>query len=372
MGYLGEEIKKLGFGFMRLPMNGEEVDLEQTCKMVDKYMDLGFTYFDTAYVYMNGKSEEAVRDAVVKRYPREAFQLATKMPLHPIKEYADYQPIFDTSLERTQAGYFDFYLLHALNRESNKKAEETGGWEFVQEMKKKGLVKHAGFSFHDSAEALEEILSRHPEAEFVQLQINYADWESDSVQSRQCYEVARKYNVPVIVMEPVKGGTLAVMSEDIEAKFKAFNPEASVPSWAIRYAASLDGMITVLSGMSNMEQLEDNVSYMNDFNWLTDDERKVIDEVVEIFNKAPRIPCTTCKYCVDDCPMQINIPRLFGVMNHYMTFGNKEADTRSYNNAVNERGKASQCLQCGACEGHCPQHIEIIEELKKIAATFEE
>ena len=199
MGYLGEEIKKLGFGFMRLPMNGEEVDLEQTCKMVDKYMEKGFTYFDTAYVYMNGKSEEAVRDAVVKRYPRESFQLATKMPLHPIKEYADYQPIFDTSLERTQAGYFDFYLLHALNRESSKKAEETGGWEFVQEMKKKGLVKHAGFSFHDSADALDEILSRHPEAEFVQLQINYADWESESVQSRQCYEVARKYNVPVVV-----------------------------------------------------------------------------------------------------------------------------------------------------------------------------
>lgn len=371
MGYLGEEIKKLGFGFMRLPMNGEEVDIEQTKKMVDHYMELGFTYFDTAYVYMNGKSERAIRDAVVKRYPRESFQLATKMPLHPIKEYADYQPIFDESLARTEAGYFDFYLLHALNRESNQKAEETGGWEFVQEMKKKGLVKHAGFSFHDSAEALEEILTRHPEAEFVQLQINYADWESDNVQSRKCYEIARKHNVPVIIMEPVKGGSLALMSEEIEAKFKAYNPEASVASWALRYAASLEGLVTVLSGMSNEEQLEDNTSFMKDFQPLSDEERKVIAEVVDIFNKAPKIPCTACKYCVDDCPMQINIPRLFSVMNHYMTFGNKEADRSSYENAVRDRGRASQCLHCGSCESHCPQHLEIIKELEKIAATFE-
>lgn len=371
MSYLGEDIKKLGFGFMRLPMNGEEVDIEQTKKMVDHYMDLGFTYFDTAYVYMNGKSEMAIRDAVVKRYPRESFQLATKMPLHPIKEYADYQPIFDESLRRTEAGYFDFYLLHALNKDSYKKAEETGGWDFVQEMKKKGLVKHAGFSFHDSAAVLDEILTRHPEAEFVQLQINYADWESENVQSRQCYEVARKHGKPVIIMEPVKGGSLAVMSEELENKFKSYNPEASVASWAVRYAASLDGLVTVLSGMSNEEQLNDNTSFMKDFKPLTDEERQVIAEVVDIFNKAPKIPCTACQYCVDDCPMKINIPRLFSTMNHYMTFGNKEADKRSYENAVKDRGRASECLHCGSCESHCPQHLEIIKELEKIAATFE-
>lgn len=371
MGYLGEDIKKLGFGFMRLPMNGEEVDLEQTKKMVDHYMDLGFTYFDTAYVYMDGKSERAIRDAVVKRYPRESFQLATKMPIWPIKEYADYQPIFDESLARTEAGYFDFYLLHALGKDSYKKAEETGGWEFVQEMKKKGLVKHAGFSFHDSAEVLDEILTKHPEAEFVQLQINYADWESENVQSRQCYEVARKHGKPVIIMEPVKGGSLAVMSDELEAKFKSFNPNASVASWALRYAASLEGLVTVLSGMSNEEQLNDNTSFMKDFQPLSDEERKVIDEVVEIFNKAPKIPCTACKYCVDDCPMKINIPRMFSTMNHYMTFGSKEADQRSYENIVKDAGRASQCLHCGSCESHCPQHIEIIKELEKIAATFE-
>ena len=371
MSYLGEDIKKLGFGFMRLPMNGEEVDIEQTKKMVDHYMELGFSYFDTAYVYMNGKSERAICDAVVSRYPRESFQLATKMPMHPIKEYADYQPIFNESLERTQAGYFDFYLLHALNKDSAKKADETGGWKFIQEMKAKGLIKHIGFSFHDSAAVLDEILTNHPEAEFVQLQINYADWESDNVQSRLCYEVARKHNVPVIIMEPVKGGSLAAMSEELEAKFKQANPEASVASWAIRYAASLEGLVTVLSGMSNEEQLQDNTSYMKDFKPLTDKERAVIAEVVEIFNRAPKIPCTACQYCVDDCPMKINIPRIFSTMNHYMTFGNLEAAQRSYENVVKDRGRASECLHCGSCESRCPQHIEIIKELEKIAATLE-
>ena len=370
MSYLGEEIKKLGFGFMRLPMNGEVVDIEQTKKMVDTFMANGFTYFDTAYVYMSGDSEKAIRDAVVKRYPRESFQLATKMPLHPINDASDYQKIFDESLARTEAGYFDFYLLHALGKESAEKADKTGGWQFMQEMKKKGLIKHAGFSFHDSAEVLDDILTKHPEAEFVQLQINYADWENDGVQSRLCYEVARKHNVPVVIMEPVKGGSLAAMSEELEGKFKSYHPELSVASWAVRYAASLEGIITVLSGMSNEEQLNDNVSYMKDFQPITKEEQAVIDEVVEIFNKAPKIPCTACKYCVDDCPQKINIPGIFRTMNHYMTYGNQAADQAGYDRATKDGGLASACLQCGSCESHCPQHIEIIEELKKVASIF--
>ena len=369
--YLGESIKNLGFGLMRLPMLGDEIDIEQTKRMVDTFMAKGFTYFDTAYVYIGGKSEVALKEAVVDRYPRDSFQCATKLPFWDMKEPSEMEPVFQTSLDRAGLEYYDFYLLHGLNAEVVKKVDAFGGWDFVKGLKEQGRVKHIGFSFHDTAEVLESILQAHPEMEFVQLQINYVDWESEGVQSRKCYEVARKYNKPVIIMEPVKGGSLATMTPEVQKLFKDANPDASIPSWAIRYCASLEGIITVLSGMSNEEQLNDNVSYMEDFQPLTDSERQVVAKAVEILNNTPTIPCTACKYCVDGCPQKINIPGVFSAMNNYTLYNNLPGAKGSYQNAVKDGGKASDCIQCGNCEAHCPQHIQIIEELKKAAATLE-
>lgn len=368
---LEENIQKLGFGLMRLPMNGEEVDIEQTKKMVDEFMAAGLNYFDTAYVYIGGKSEVALKEAVVDRYPRDSFRCASKLPLFDMKDPSEMMPIFQTSLDRAGLEFYDFYLLHALNKDTAKKADELGAWQFIAEQKAAGKIRHIGFSFHDSAEVLDEILTKHPEAEFVQLQINYADWESDNVQSRKCYEVARRHNKPIIIMEPVKGGSLAAMTPEAQQIFKDANPEMSVPSWAVRYAASLEGVLVVLSGMSTEAQLHDNVSYMKDFKPLTEEEHGVVKKVVDLLNSIPTIPCTGCKYCVDGCPQKINIPQIFRTMNSYTLYNNLEDAKRGYGFATHEGGKASECLQCGACESHCPQHIEIIETLKKAAADFE-
>ena len=368
--YLGESIKKLGFGLMRLPMIGEEIDMEQTKRMVDTFMEKGFTYFDTAYVYIGGKSEVALKEAVVDRYPRDSFQCATKLPLWDLKEPQEMEKIFKESLDRAGLEYYDFYLLHAMSAERVAKADELGAWDFMKRLKAEGRAKHIGFSFHDTAEALEDILKAHPEMEFVQLQINYVDWESESVQSRKCYEVARKYNKPVIIMEPVRGGSLAIMPPQVQQVFKEAEPENSVASWAVRYCASLEGIVTVLSGMSTEEQLNDNVSYMENFRPLNEGERATVQKVVDILNSLPTIPCTACKYCVDGCPQKINIPGIFKAMNDLTLYNNEVTARRSYDNAVGEGGKAGDCIQCGACEAHCPQKIEIIETLKKAAETF--
>lgn len=376
-GYLGDTIPKLGFGLMRLPMLGEEIDMEQTKSMVDTFMQKGFTYFDTAYVYIGGKSEVAAREAIVKRYPRESFQLATKLPLwDEVKCEADMQKIFDVSMERAGVDYFDFYLLHAMDKAKFDKADEIGAWDFIFKMKAQGKIRHCGFSFHDSAEVLDEALTKHPEAEFVQLQINYVDWENDNVQSRACYEVAMKHNKPVIIMEPVKGGSLAAMVPEVQELMKAARPELSVPSWAVRYCASLPGIVTVLSGMSTKAQLDDNVSYMEHFEPLSDTEKAVLDKAVTVLNGIETIPCTGCRYCVDDCPQQIKIPDLFGLMNDYRQFGSLPGSDKPYNvgryaGAVKDAGCAGACIACGSCEAHCPQHIVIIEELKKVAAAYE-
>lgn len=369
--YLGESFKKLGFGLMRLPMKGEDVDIEQVKKMADTFMSKGFTYFDTAYVYIQGKSEVALKEAVVDRYPRDSFQCASKLPLWDMKAPEEMEKIFQESLTRAGLEYYDFYLLHAMNKDVEKKAEEMGAWEFMKKIKAEGRAKHIGFSFHDSAAVLDDILTKHPEAEFVQLQINYADWDSDSVQSRLCYETARKHNKPVIIMEPVKGGALANMTLEVQKLFKDARPEMSIPSWAVRYAASLEGVVTVLSGMSNEEQLNDNVSYMENFQPLSDSERGVVEKAVDILKNIPTIPCTGCKYCVDGCPQKINIPGVFSTLNNLTLYNNLEGAKGSYKHVTGEGGKASDCLQCGACERHCPQHIEIIETLKKAAAKLE-
>ena len=328
--------------------------MEQTKRMVDTFMAKGFTYFDTAYVYIGGKSEVALKEAVVDRYPRDSFQCATKLPFWDMKEPSEMETVFQTSLDRAGLEYYDFYLLHGLNAEVVKKVDAFGGWDFVKGLKEQGRVKHIGFSFHDTADALEHILQNHPEMEFVQLQINYVDWESESVQSRKCYEVARKYGKSVIIMEPVRGGSLAVMPPQVQQVFKAAEPEMSVASWAIRYCASLDGLITVLSGMSTEEQLNDNVSYMENFKPLDEKEQATVQQVVDILNSLPTIPCTACKYCVDGCPQKINIPGVFKAMNDLTLYNNKANAQRDYNNATKEGGKAGDCVQCGACEAHCP------------------
>ena len=372
MAYLGESIPKLGFGLMRLPMLGEEVDIEQTKQMVDLFLEKGFTYFDTAYGYLGGKSEMAVKTALVDRYPRKKFQLATKLPAWAGAANAEEaKNMFWTSLKRTGAGYFDFYLLHNLGDTRTQVFENFGIWDFIKEQKAAGKIKHLGFSFHDKADVLDQVLTAHPEVEFVQLQINYADWDSDSVQSRLCYETARKHNKPVIIMEPVKGGNLATLPESVASIFKVANPKASLPSWAVRFAASLDGLVTVLSGMSTLDQMKDNVSYMEHFQPLTDDERKVIADVQAALAAMPTIPCTGCQYCMKGCPQEINIPGAFSSMNLYLTYNNLEGAKGNYGWTTSKGGKPSTCIACGQCEAVCPQHISIIEELKRTADLME-
>ena len=372
MTYLGQEIRKLGFGLMRLPMIGDEVDIEQTKQMVDLFLSKGFTYFDTAYGYLGGKSEKAVKTALVDRYPRESFQLATKLPAWAGANTAEEaQNMFYTSLERTGAGYFDFYLLHNLGDSRTEAFDRFGIWDFLAEQKKKGLIRHLGFSFHDKADKLDELLTLHPDMEFVQLQINYADWESASIQSRACYEVARSHGKPVIIMEPVKGGSLAALPAPIEKIFKDAAPDASLPSWAIRYAASLDGLVTVLSGMSTLSQMEDNLSFMEDFKPLDDAERAVVDKARAALDALPQIPCTACQYCVKGCPMSINIPGVFKAMNNQLVYGNRKGALGNFAFATRQGGKPSQCIACGQCEGACPQHIGIIGELQRAVEMLE-
>ena len=366
--------KKLGFGCMRLPVangNSEEIDDAVFCRMIDRYMEQGFVYFDTAYPYHNQKSEEAVRRCLVERYDRERFLLADKMPVWLVQNTEDYSEIFERQLARCGVTYFDFYLLHAMNKTRVEETEKTGGFAFVQRMKTEGRIRHIGFSFHDTAEALEEILKNHPEMEFVQLQINYYDWESENVQSRKCYEVAEKHGVPVIVMEPVKGGTLANMVGEPARILRALDENASYASYAVRYAASLPNVILVLSGMSDLKQLQDNTAYMKDFQPLTDKEQQAIGKVVEELEKLPTIPCTNCRYCVEGCPKKIRIPDIFGVYNMGVQFGLTDVTRGSYRCQIDGSGKAGDCIKCGKCEAQCPQHLEIRKLLEEAADIYE-
>ena len=366
-GHSAEEMFKLGFGLMRLPkLPDGSMDIEQIKEMADLFIAGGGTYFDTAYVYDNGASEEAFHKAVVERYPREAYTVATKLNAWlGCKDEESAKQEFFTSLERTGAGYFDFYLLHALQPHSYKRYEEYGLWDFVKEQRDKGLIKHWGFSFHATPEILTEILTAHPDVDFVQLQINYADWNSSSIYSGQCYEIVRSFNKPLVIMEPIKGGTLANPPKKVADLFKAANPDAGFASWAIRFAASLPGVMTVLSGMSNVEQMKDNLSYMSDFKPLTEEEQEVILKAREIIENDISIPCTACHYCTDGCPMQIPIPEIFKIYNGNLLSRNNPRAKKAYNDTVAGRGKASECVHCGQCEGACPQSLPIMQLLEE-------
>lgn len=367
-------MKKLGFGCMRFPLLDENdvksIDKPQVEAMFDRFLEQGFTYVDTAYPYHEGESERVVKAALVDRYPREAYKLATKLPTFLLKEKEDCARYFNEQLEKTGAGYFDYYLIHCLTTDLYETAKKCDAFAFAAAMKAEGKVKEFGFSFHDTPEKLDEILTAHPEVDFVQLQINYLDWEAPNVQSRGCYEVARKHKKEIVVMEPVKGGSLIRVPDEVAATFKEADPNRSIASWAIRFAASLDGVRMVLSGMSNTEQMEDNLSYMDAFEPLSEAEMDMVLRAGEQIRKTIAIPCTACEYCVAGCPMHICIPDYFKLYNERkqtLSAGKSKA----YDELSATHGKASACVACGQCESICPQHLPIIENLRLVAETFE-
>lgn len=365
-----------GFGFMRLPLKSEDasdVDYEQVNEMVDKYIEAGYNYFDTGYGYHFGNSEKAIKECVINRYPREDVLIADKIPLYELTPESDMEAIFNEQLERCGVDYFDYYLVHNTTEVFEPVCNELDCFGFVRDKKEKGLVKKMGFSHHDSAEVLERMLDQNPDVDFVQLQINYLDWNNEeSIQAKQCYEVARAHNVDVIIMEAVKGGTLVNIPEEAEKKFKEYNPDASIVSWALRFCFSLEGVISVLSGMSNLEQMEENLELVKDIKPLNDEEKEVIDEVVEIIKTSIPIPCTYCNYCLEHCEENIPISKFFELYNDAKSSVEIQPLYYIYYNNYVERGApASACTYCGECTDHCTQHLDIADYLEEVSDLFD-
>ena len=372
-------MSKLGMGLMRLPLMDENdqtsIDYEEVNKMVDAYMDAGFDYFDTAFVYHEGVGEAAFRKCVVERYPRESFKIATKLPLFVITEESQLEPIFAQQLENCGVDYFDYYMLHNVSGFTENAWKNVDLYSFIQKKKEEGYIKHIGISTHGNAEFLEEILFDHPELEFVLLQINYLDWEDEGIESRKCLEVARKYNKQVMIMEPYKGGFLADVPEEAEKIMKEYNPNRSVVSWAMRFVANLEDVEVVLTGASNLEQLESNIQEFNDADPLNDEEMEIISQVSEIINSNITVDCTKCRYCVDTCPEDIDIAKIFDLynkhklleMDEWTPFGNAYLNYSKLDGV----GIASDCIECENCIEECPQQINIPEVLKDVAKTFE-
>lgn len=363
--------KNFGFGCMRLPMKGNEVDYAEFERMVDAFLAEGFNYFDTAHGYLSGKSETALRDCLARRHPRESFILTDKLTEPYFQKEEDIRPFFESQLKACGVEYFDFYLMHAQSRENFEKFRRCRAYETAFDLKKEGKIRHVGISFHDTAEMLERILTQYPQIEVVQIQFNYLDYEDPAVQSRKCYEVCRKHNKPVIVMEPVKGGNLVNLPEDAKAIYARLGT-ASPASYAIRFAAGFEGMFMVLSGMSNMAQMQDNLSYMKDFRPLDEAEMQAVGEVRDILRSMRLIPCTACRYCTDGCPKHISIPDLFSCMNAKVGYHDWSAGFFYREVFTKNNGKASECIGCGKCEKSCPQHLPIRSLLKDVAKEFEQ
>lgn len=365
-----ENIKRnFGFGCMRLPMNGEQIDYEETCRMVDTFLENGFNYFDTAHGYLGGKSETALRECLTKRHNREEYILVNKLTTAFFNREEEILPLFESQLEACGVDYFDFYLMHAQNAEFFEKYKKCRAYETAFELKEAGKVKHVGISFHDKAEVLDRILTEYPQIEVVQIQFNYVDYEGAGIEGRKCYEVCVKHNKPVIVMEPVKGGNLVNIPDEAQKVFDELHGGSNA-SYAIRFAAGFDQIMMVLSGMSNMEQMEDNISFMKEFRPLSDSEQEAVRKVCAVFKKQDLIPCTACRYCVEGCPKHIAIPDLFADMNGKKTY--KDWNSGWYYMVHTQGGgKASDCIKCGKCENVCPQHLKIRDLMSEVANAFE-
>ncbi len=359
-------ISKLGFGLMRLPGKDGEIDIPQVCNMVDAYMGRGFNYFDTAYVY--GKSEQATRKALVERYPRDSYYLATKLPAWAMNGPEDRDRIFGEQLERCGVDFFDFYLLHSLEDGANYDIyEKYDCFAWAMGKKEEGKIRHFGFSYHGTPELLEKVLDKHPEVEFVQIQLNYTDWNNQISRSGELYEILHGRNIPIIVMEPVKGGILANLTPEVDGILKAVRPDASAASWALRFVGSLDGIMTVLSGMSDEAQMADNLNTFTDFEPLSEEEKDTIAKAVEKIQAMPQIQCTFCRYCCAGCPAGIKIPDVFRGVNMKRLYPDDFRVGLFYNGLVRDSGKASDCIGCGQCERVCPQHLPVMELMKEAA-----